>query len=128
VPGFWPAGNARCRSSSRTTAWELSSCAGRIERENGQRFVVDVSLGLDLSAAAAADSLGLTVDYGDLAEGVHEAIAAEPLQLIESVAQRVMDLCLGYPPVLWASVTVHKPMAPIQVPFADVSVTIERRK
>ena len=98
------------------------------ERESGQRFVVDVSLGLDLSAAAAADDLGLTVDYGDLAEGVHEVIAAEPLQLIESVAQRVMDLCLGYPPVLWASVTVHKPMAPIQVPFADVSVTIERRK
>jgi len=98
------------------------------ERENGQRFVVDVGLGLDLSAAAAADDLGLTVDYGDLAEGVHEVIAAEPLQLIESVAQRVMDLCMGYPPVLWASVTVHKPMAPIQVPFADVSVTIERRK
>ena len=98
------------------------------ERENGQRFVVDVVLGLNLSAAAAADDLGLTVDYGDLAEGVHEVIAAEPLQLIESVAQRVMDLCLGYPPVLWASVTVHKPMAPIQVPFADVSVTIERRK
>lgn len=98
------------------------------ERENGQRFVVDVSLGLNLSTAAAADDLGLTVDYGDLAEGVHEVIAAEPLQLIESVAQRVMDLCLGYPPVLWASVTVHKPMAPIQVPFADVSVTIERRK
>jgi dihydroneopterin aldolase len=98
------------------------------ERENGQRFVVDVSLGLDLSDAAAADDLGRTVDYGDLAEGVHEVIAAEPLQLIESVAQRVMDLCLGYPPVLWASVTVHKPMAPIQVPFADVSVTIERRK
>ena len=98
------------------------------ERENGQRFVVDVSLGLDLSAAASGDDLDLTVDYGDLAEGVHEVIAAEPLQLIESVAQRVMDLCMGYPPVLWASVTVHKPMAPIQVPFADVSVTIERRK
>ena len=98
------------------------------ERANGQRFVVDVSLGLNLSAAASGDDLDLTVDYGDLAEGVHEVIAAEPLQLIESVAQRVMDLCLGYPPVLWASVTVHKPMAPIQVPFADVSVTIERRK
>ena len=98
------------------------------ERENGQRFVVDVSLGLNLSAAAAADDLDLTVDYGDLAEGVHEVIAAEPLQLIESVAQRVVDLCLNYPPVLWASVTVHKPMAPIEVPFTDVSVTIERRK
>ncbi|HKY58683.1 MAG TPA: dihydroneopterin aldolase [Aeromicrobium sp.] len=98
------------------------------ERENGQRFVVDVSLGLNLGAAATTDDLGLTVDYGDLAEGVHQAIAAEPLQLIESVAQRVMDLCLKYHPVLWASVTVHKPMAPISVPFTDVSVTIERRK
>jgi dihydroneopterin aldolase len=98
------------------------------ERENGQRFAIDVSLGLNLSAAAAADDLDLTVDYGDLAERVHEVIAAEPLQLIESVAQRVVDLCLNYPPVLWASVTVHKPMAPIEVPFADVSVTIERRK
>lgn len=98
------------------------------EREKGQRFVVDVSLGLDLAPAAAADDLARTVDYGDLAERVHEVISAEPLQLIESVAQRVMDLCLQYPPVQWASVTVHKPMAPIEVSFTDVSVTIERRK
>jgi dihydroneopterin aldolase len=98
------------------------------ERVTGQRFVVDVSLGLELGPAAAADDLARTVDYGDLAEGVHEVIAAEPLQLIESVAQRVMDLCLQYPPVQWASVTVHKPMAPIEVPFTDVSVTLERRK
>jgi dihydroneopterin aldolase len=98
------------------------------EREKGQRFVVDVSLGLDLGPAAAADDLAQTVDYGDLAEGVHGVISAEPLQLIESVAQRVMDLCLQYPPVQWASVTVHKPMAPIEVSFTDVSVTIERRK
>ncbi|MFL6090612.1 MAG: dihydroneopterin aldolase [Aeromicrobium sp.] len=98
------------------------------ERESGQRFVVDVCLGLDLSPAAADDDLARTVDYGDLAGRVHEVISAEPLQLIESVAQRVMDLCLQYPPVQWASVTVHKPMAPIEVPFTDVSVTLERRK
>lgn len=98
------------------------------ERESGQRFVIDVSLGLDLSAAAQSDDLAQTVDYGELADGVHAVIGDEPRQLIESVAQRVMDLCLAYGPVRWASVTVHKPMAPIQVPFADVSVTIERRK
>lgn len=98
------------------------------ERESGQRFTVDVSLGLDLAPAAAGDDLARTVDYGDLAEGVHEVISAEPLQLIESVAQRVMDLCLQYASVQWASVTVHKPMAPIEVPFTDVSVTLERRK
>jgi dihydroneopterin aldolase len=97
------------------------------ERESGQRFVIDVSLGLDLAPAANTDDLALTVDYGDLADGVHRVISEEPLQLIESVAQRVMDLCLAYQSVRWASVTVHKPMAPIQVPFTDVSVTIERR-
>lgn len=98
------------------------------ERENGQQFLVDVGLGIDLAPAATTDELGLTVDYGDLADGVHRVISGEPQQLIESVAQRVMDLCLGYGSVQWASVTVHKPMAPIQVPFTDVSVTLERRK
>ena len=98
------------------------------ERENGQRFVVDVSLGLDLAPAANTDDLNLTVHYGDLSDGVHRVISNEPMKLIESVAQRVMDLCLAYESVQWASVTVHKPMAPIQVPFTDVSVTIERRK
>lgn len=98
------------------------------ERENGQNFVVDVTLGLDLAPAANSDDLALTVDYGDLADGVHHVISGEPQQLIESVAQRVMDLCLAHGSVQWASVTVHKPTAPIRVPFTDVSVTIERRK
>jgi dihydroneopterin aldolase len=98
------------------------------ERENGQRFFVDVSLGLHLAPAAVTDDLDLTVDYGDLADGVHRVISGEPQKLIESVAQRVMDLCLAHGPVQWASVTVHKPMAPVQVPFTDVSVTLERRK
>lgn len=98
------------------------------ERKNGQRFVVDVSIGLDLEGAATGDDLALTVDYGDLAEGVHDVLASEPHDLIESVAKRVVDLCLTYQPVQWARATVHKPMAPITVPFSDVSVTIERRK
>lgn len=98
------------------------------ERKNGQRFVVDVSIGLDLSPAADGDDLALTVDYGDLAEGVHDVLASEPDDLIESVARRVVDLCLTYEPVQWAQATVHKPMAPIAVAFTDVSVTLERRK
>jgi dihydroneopterin aldolase len=98
------------------------------ERQEGQRFVVDVSIGLDLSDAAKQDDLAQTVDYGDLAQGVHEVLANEPDHLIESVARRVVDLCLTYEPVQWAQATVHKPMAPISVEFTDVSVTIERRK
>ncbi|MGI9085697.1 MAG: dihydroneopterin aldolase [Aeromicrobium sp.] len=98
------------------------------ERRDGQLFVVDVSLGLDLGPAASGDDLGATVDYGQLAQDVHDVIVGEPVDLIESVALRMVDLCLSRPLVRWASVTVHKPQAPISVPIDDVSVTIERSK
>lgn len=96
------------------------------ERREGQQFVVDVELGLDIRPAAEADDLSLTVDYGTVADGVHALIVGEPLDLIESLALRMLDVCLDSPSVRWASVTVHKPDAPITVPFRDVSVTTER--
>ena len=98
------------------------------ERRDGQRFVADVSLGLDLGPAAETDDLSATVDYGELAQDIHDVLAGEPSDLIESVALRMVDLCLSRPPVRWASVTVHKPEAPITVTIEDVSVTIERSK
>ena len=98
------------------------------ERRDGQLFVADVSLGLDLGPAAAGDDLGATVDYGELAQQMHDVLAGEPVDLIESVALHMVDLCLSRPDVRWASVTVHKPEAPIAVTFTDVSVTIERSK
>ncbi len=98
------------------------------ERRDGQEFVADVTLGLDLTAAGSTDDLTATVDYGTLAQQVHDVIVGEPLDLIESVALRMVDLCLSHPPVDWASVTVHKPEAPITVAFDNVSVTIERSK
>ena len=98
------------------------------ERETGQTFVVDVSLGLDLGPAAREHDLTKTVHYGVLAQKIHEAIANEPVDLIETLALRMVDLCLADESVQWASVTVHKPEAPIAVTFADVAVTIERSK
>lgn len=98
------------------------------ERHEGQEFVADVTLGLDLTAAGETDDLEATVDYGALAQQVHGVIVGEPVDLIESVALRMVDLCLSHPPVQWASVTVHKPEAPITVAFDNVSVTIERSK
>ncbi len=98
------------------------------ERRDGQPFVVDVALGIDLAPAASTDDLALTVDYGTLAQQVHDAVAGDPVDLIETVTDRVVGLCLAVPSVRWASVTVHKPRAPIAVTFADVSVTIERSK
>ncbi len=98
------------------------------ERRDGQTFVADVSLGVDLAEAAENDDLAATVDYSKITQGVHDVITGDPSDLIESVALRMVDLCLSHPLVRWASVTVHKPEAPIEVTIEDVSVTIERSK
>ncbi|WP_375001868.1 dihydroneopterin aldolase [Aeromicrobium sp. CTD01-1L150] len=98
------------------------------ERRDGQEFVADVTIGLDLSAAGRDDDLSATVDYGVLAQQIHDVIVGPPMDLVESVALRMVDLCLSHPPVKWASVTVHKPEAPITVAFDNVSVTTERSK
>lgn len=98
------------------------------ERRDGQVFVVDLLLGLDTRPAAAADDLGLTVDYGGLAERVVAAVAADPVDLIETLAERLAGLCLLADRVEWARVTVHKPTAPIAATFSDVAVTITRKR
>ncbi len=98
------------------------------ERENGQRFVIDVELALDTSTAASGDDLAHTVHYGELAEEIAEAVAADPVDLIETLAERVAQVVLAHPPVDHVRVVVHKPDAPITVPFSDVSITIIRRR
>lgn len=98
------------------------------ERRDGQRFVVDLTLGLDTRPAAWSDDLSRTVDYGSLAQRVHDSVASDPVDLIETLAERVAGLVLDVEPVRWVRVTVHKPEAPIPVAFADVAVTIERSR
>ena len=98
------------------------------EREDGQTFVVDLVLGLDTGPAAAEDDLERTVHYGVLAEQVAAVVSGEPVNLIETLAQRIADTCLGHHMVEEVEVTVHKPDAPITVPFEDVTVTISRRR
>jgi 7,8-dihydroneopterin aldolase/epimerase/oxygenase len=53
-------------------------------------------------------------------------VGGEPVDLLETLATRLADVCLEEPPVRAAAVTVHKPQAPIDVPFDDVSVTVVR--
>ena len=96
------------------------------ERATGQPFVVDVVLHLDLAPAAASDDVGDTVHYGELAQQVVAAIEGEPVNLVETLAQRVADLALAHSQVDEVEVTVHKPEAPVGVPFEDVAVTIRR--
>lgn len=96
------------------------------ERENGQDFLIDVTVGVDLRAAAASDDVAQTIHYGELAERIAAAVEADPVDLIETVAERVASLVLSYPAAHSVRVTVHKPDAPIAVPFDDVAVSILR--
>ncbi len=98
------------------------------EREQGQRFVVDVVCSLDLSGAAETDDLGRTVDYGSLAQAVVADIEGAPLNLIEALADRIARTCLEVGMVERVEVTVHKPQAPVGVEFADVAVTLTRSR
>jgi dihydroneopterin aldolase len=96
------------------------------EREAGQEFVTDVTAWLDFAAAASGDELAATVHYGELAVAVVDAVKRDPVDLIETLAERIASVVLGFSAVQRTRVTVHKPNAPIEVPFDDVSVTIER--
>lgn len=96
------------------------------ERELGQEFVVDVVLRLDVGPAAADDDLSRTVDYGALADRLVGIVRGEPVNLIETLAERLAQVCLADPRVEEAEVTVHKPSAPVPHPFSDVAVTVQR--
>jgi len=96
------------------------------EKRDGQVFVVDVTVHLDFAAAAADDDLEATIHYGVLAEEIVGAVERDPVDLIETVAERIAQVVLAHRAAQLVSVTVHKPGAPITVPFDDVAVTIVR--
>lgn len=98
------------------------------ERRDGQDFVIDAELETSHAAAAESDDLADTVDYGDLAQRLAAIVAGEPLNLIETLVSRLAQACLDDPRVSAATVTVHKPHAPIPLAFADVAVTVRRER
>ena len=98
------------------------------ERREGQKFVIDLVLGVQTGPAAASDDLKDTGDYGRVVARVVEAATSEPVDLIETLAQRVADVVLREPRVEWVDVTLHKPNAPIAATFDDVALTITRSR
>lgn len=98
------------------------------EKQRPQTFVVDVRLVLDLSAAGRDDDLAETVDYGQIARRVVSVIEGPHCDLIEALADRIAAAVLRSDPVRSVTVTVHKPHAPVTVPFSDVAVRITRSR
>ncbi|MDZ4046260.1 MAG: dihydroneopterin aldolase [Rhodoglobus sp.] len=98
------------------------------EREDGQEFSIDLRLRMSLDQAAASDDVADTVHYGELAEKVAAVVGGEPVNLIETLAERIAAVALGDVRVQNVTVTVHKPHAPIPLSFADVAVTVHRSR
>ncbi|MEB2528801.1 dihydroneopterin aldolase [Kocuria rosea] len=98
------------------------------EKHSGQPFFVDLVMYMDLSAAGAADDVTLTAHYGEVAEQVCDIVTGPSVNLIETLAEQIARHLLGHFPLEAVEVTVHKPKAPIEVTFSDVSVTIYRQR
>ena len=96
------------------------------ERVHGQEFIVDLVVEFDMRAAAVSDDVADTVDYGALALTVAAEVRRDPVNLLETVAERVASAILADARIDAVEVTIHKPQAPIETAFADVSVTIRR--
>lgn len=103
------------------------------ERRHGQTFIVDVSLEFDTRPAAESDRIDDTMNYASVAQLVHARIIGDPVNLIETLAENIAadvfvmnaDGAVGLTAV---EVTVHKPQAPIEHEFTDVSVSIRRER
>jgi dihydroneopterin aldolase len=98
------------------------------ERSAGQDFVVDITVWIDLSAAAASDELADTVDYGALAKRAADIVGGPARNLIETVAAEVADDVMADERVQAVEVVLHKPDAPIPLTFKDVAVVARRSR
>lgn len=98
------------------------------ERRDGQDFVVDITVWIDLAPAAASDDLADTVDYGGLAQRAADIVGGPARQLIETVAGEIADDVMRDERIHAVEVVVHKPGAPIPLEFLDVAVVARRSR
>ena len=98
------------------------------ERRDGQDFVVDVTVWIDLDRAAATDDLADTLDYAELAERAAGIVGGPPKKLIEAVAGEIADDVMRDERVHAVEVVLHKPEAPIPLLFNDIAVVARRSR
>ena len=98
------------------------------ERRDGQDFMIDITVWIDLDAAAASDDLADTLDYGALAKGAADVVAGPPRNLIETVAAEIAENVMADERAHAVEVVVHKPSAPIPLTFSDVAVVARRSR
>ncbi len=92
------------------------------ERARNQRFSADIIMWVE--TAGNADDIAATVSYADIADEAMAVLTGTAVDLIETLAETIASRVMSHEGVVGTEVTVHKPDAPIDHPFADVSVTV----
>lgn len=98
------------------------------EKQSGQPFFVDITMFTDFQRASESDDVENTVNYAEVAELIRDVITGDSLDLIETLAENIAQAVLARFPLEAVELTVHKPKAPIEVTFSDVSVTVFRER
>lgn len=98
------------------------------EKQSGQPFFVDITMFTDFQRASKSDDVENTVNYAEVAELIRDVITGDSLDLIETLAENIAQAVLARFPLEAVELTVHKPKAPIEVTFSDVSVTVFRER
>ncbi len=99
------------------------------ETKLGQRFAVDLTVEVDLSAASKSDRLEDSINYAELYQICKDVVEGEPLKLVEAVAEKIASAVLSnYNAVAVCHVTVIKPDPPIQGHYESVAVEITRSR
>ncbi|MDT5090748.1 MAG: 7,8-dihydroneopterin aldolase/epimerase/oxygenase [Mycobacterium sp.] len=98
------------------------------ERRDGQDFVVDITVWIDLDRAGASDDLADTLDYGELAKRAADIVGGPAKNLIEAVAAEIAEDIMRDERAHAVEVTLHKPNAPIPLAFNDVAVVARRSR
>lgn len=98
------------------------------EKQDGQEFVIDLDVHLDLSRAGESDDLSHTLDYSVLVDQVAKRVTGAPVDLIEKLANDILEIVWSHPQPTRAVATVHKPQAPVGHPVGDIAVTLDRER
>lgn len=96
------------------------------ERATGQDFYIDAEVWLDTRAAAGSDDIEDTLHYGHLMRALYEVALREPVDLLETLAERLAAVTFAFSGPQAVRITVHKPQAPVKLRFDDVTVSVLR--
>ena len=99
------------------------------EERLGQRFFIDLEIGLDLSAPARTDRLSTGTSYGDVYDVVKQTFEGERTKLLEALGQNIVDaLFMAFPTVDWVIIRISKPEAPIAMVRGEAAVELHRKR